>query len=304
MNAHLTRARAPIVLVATLCAATVGQHVSAARPSGPIAIGMTQSSAIVLRSDGRVISFDTTGKRKPDETFRVPPDFAASDLAVGATAKGPVICLLLNSKGTGKLASFVLQLYPDGKQVWAMLPSRGVYIGIALDAASRYAYVTNSTTNSVHQLEIGSESARAKQLIIPYGAEVLGAVSIDDRSGRLFVGDITGGLFVFRLGSGEELRRLRVQKASEIRAVAWHPTLRRLFVADASQETVRVLDPDDPDDTYEITHRAFRQPAGLSAAADGTMWGVDEGTQTLFQIVASQRVPARVLNLAQFSAEK
>ena len=299
MNTLLTRARSLAVLVATLALAAIGLPVSAALPSGPIAIGMTRSSeAIVLRSDGKVIAVDTTGKRKPDERFRVPSDFAASDLVVGTSAKGPVICLVLNSKGTGKHASFVLQLYSDKQQVWTMLPDRGIYIGIALDAESRYAYVTNSTTNSVHQVEIGRERAPVKQLAIMSDAEVLGGLAIDDRGERLFVGDITGGgFFVVRLGSNDQPRRVRVQDTSEIRAIAWQPALRRLFIADASQESVRVLDPEHPADTYEITHRAFRQPSGLSGAPDGTMWGVDEGSRTLFQLVASQRAPARVLNL-------
>jgi len=266
---------------------------------GPVAIAIGRSAeAIILRADGRLYSFDTQRGRTPNEFFRVPSDFAASDIGIASTANGQVKCLIVNSKSTSKYASFVLQLSADKKQVWTKLPDRGVYVGIAVESAGKFAYATNSTTNTVYRVELGNERGRVTPVASMPKAEVLGSMVLDEAGQRLFVADMTGGaVFMVSLGKKSEPRRVEVSSASEIRALAWQPAGRRLFVADAGQESVFAIDPERPTDVYEVTHKVFKQPSGLALATDGSVWGVDQGSRTLFQILANQRTAARTITL-------
>ena len=285
-------------LIAALFIAMAPDTLAGVSP-GPVAIAIGKSAeAVILRADGRLYSFDTQRGRTPNEFFRVPSDFAASDIGIASTAAGSVKCLIVNSKSTSKYASFVLQLSPDKKQVWTKLPDRGVYVGIAVDGAGKFAYATNSTTNTVYRVELGNERGRVTPVAAMPKAEVLGSMVLDEAGQRLFVADMTGGaVFMVGLGRKSEPRRVEISATSEIRAVAWQPAGRRLFVADAGQESVFAIDPERPTDYYEVTHRAFKQPSGLALAIDGSLWGVDQGSRTLFQILANQRTAARIITL-------
>lgn len=287
----------PVLIVALFV--TMTPDTLAGVSPGPVAIAIGKSAeAIILRADGRLYSFDTQRGRNPNEFFRVPSDFVASDVGVVSTADGTMKCLIVNSKRTDKYASFVMQLLPNKKQVWTKLPDRGVYVGIAVESAGKYAYATNSTTNTVYRVELGNERGLVTRVATMPKAEVLASMALDEAGKRLFVADITGGgVFVVNLARKSEPQRIDIPSASEIRAVAWQPAGRRLFVADAGKESVFAIDPERPADSYEVTHRAFKQPSGLALAIDGSLWGVDQGSRTIFQILANQRTAARIVTL-------
>ena len=257
-----------------------------ARDPGPIAISMTTANAgVVLQSDGRLIAFDANSNDQGKVLFRVPNEYLAADVATGSFGKGAVTCLTLNAKSASKYASFVLQLLPDGKQVWAWMPDRGVYIGVAVDAAAGVAYATNSSNSGVYRVKLGQEKGAVVEIARIIEAERLGAVALDQAGQRLFIADqVMGRLFVLPLASKSGATAIPVPGAEEIRAVAWSPVAKRVFVADAAQEAVWSVDPARPDNPVRIRDKRLREPAGLTVTRDGHVWLVDEGAHSVFQL--------------------
>lgn len=281
-----TPSRAAAAAAWLFCLAWLWAEAVAARAPGPIAIAMNGPQvALILRADGRVRRFDTATGSTGAEFYRVPADYMATDLAAAAPPDGPVVTVMLNAKSSATYNSFVLQVYPAGRQVWTWLPQRGVYIGVAVDTNGQYAYATNSTNNRIYRILIGDSNARVTEVAELADADRIGAVAIDTSGGRLFVADIAGGrVFVVPLAPSGPRSVIRLAGSAELRAATWSASARRLLVADAGAETIWVVDPDRDSEPFPIRDRRLRAPSGLTVTAAGQAWGIDEGRNAVFQL--------------------
>lgn len=259
---------------------------------GPIAIGMlTDTEAIVLQADGRVAALDVREGVVGTERYRVPPAFDAFDAAAGTFKSGPLMSLTVNRR-VSVSSSFVLQVMGDKREIWVSLPVRGVYSGIAVDSARGVAYVTNSSINAVYRVALGSEKAPVIEIATLARAQRVGALALDPVGQRLFIADTDAALLhVVSLGASRSNRSIPLGSVQEVRAVAWSRRDRRVYLADSAQETVWSLEPDAPAPRVQPTFRdtRFKEPAGLTVATDGTLWMVDEGARSAFQLSIDAR---------------
>ena len=297
---NLTR-RIGSLLALALFSAVAAPLSLGARDPGPIAIGMTNAnSAIILQSDGRLIAFDTKSHDAGKVLYRVPAAFQAVDVAAAPFRKGAITCFTLNAKPTPKPSvqsasasepapgSFVMQLMPDRREVWTWMPERGVYIGVAVDGDAGVAYTTNSTTGGVFRVVLGDQRAPVVEVARIIEADRIGTLALDAAGERLFVADIAmGRLFVVPLTPGRRMTTITIPDAEEIRAVAWSPLARKVFVADSAQEAVWSIDPERPENPVRLRDPRLREPSGLTTTRDGHVWLVDEGAKSVFQLSAA-----------------
>jgi DNA-binding beta-propeller fold protein YncE len=268
------------------------QASGASTASGPIAISMlTNAEAIVLDADGRVTALDVVEGVVGAETYRVPPAFEALDAAAAMSPNGPVMSFTVNRRGSDS-SSFVLQVMRDKREVWLSLPMKGLYVGIAMDPVSGVAYVTNASLNAVYRVPLGSEKAVVTEVATLAQAQRAGALALDTVGRRLFVADMDKALLhIVSLDGTKGNRSIPLGKIEEVRAVAWSSRDRRVYLADAAQETVWSLEPDAAAPQLQPTFKdkRFKEPAGLTVAADGTLWMVDEGARSAFQLSLGDR---------------
>lgn len=261
--------------------------------SGPVAISIGRApSALVLQADGRVVAFDTATRTVGSQVFRTPDGYQAPDLAAAAHDGGVILCLTLNRRTADDYASFVLQVLPDRRELWTWMPSRGVYVGVAVDSAAGYAYATNSTANEVLRIRLGRKEEPVLVARIN-DAERIGPIAVDPAGRRLFVAEIDAGrVYVVPIESRRAvrsaIRSLPLTEVDEARAVSWSPTAGRLFIADSGRESIWILDPERPGGVTRLKDKRLHAPAGLTVAPDGTVWVVDERARAAFDIHPSK----------------
>jgi len=265
--------------------------------SGPIALSTRQGSeGIVLQADGRAFAFDTSSGRIGDEVYRVPARYQAVDVAGGVVNGQPVLCFTLNVRSGKEQGSFVLQVGGAGQETWVWLPPRGVYVGVALDSVRGFAYVSNSTTNRIYRVRVGEKSSPGVLATIG-GAERLGAITVDGQSGQLYASDMGAQrLHSVDLRSGA-VKTIPLPGVEEVRAIVWHPPTRKLYIADSGNEVLWAVNPAaatlQPD--AFLRDKQVRQPAGLTAATDGSLWIADERARTIVQVSVPQKAVVRTV---------
>lgn len=282
------------IVACTALAALDARQTSSMRPpsagstygSGPIALSVREGSeALVLQADGKALSLNTATGAIGALIFRVPSGFQAADAAAGKVRGGLVTCFSLNSRSSKESRSFVLQIMPDGRQIWTWLRVPGVYVGLAMEPARGLVYVSNSSTNEIFAVTIGDQNARPERIAAIPDAERLGALAIAPATRRLYVADMSAPrLYTIEL-STRAVRAVNVS-VEEARALAWDGSTKRLFIADSGHETVWVVDPNAklPKAERVVNDKRLRDPAGLTVASDGTLWVADEATRAVFQI--------------------
>jgi sugar lactone lactonase YvrE len=257
-----------------------------------------QGVAHVLRTDGTLAGFDTASGALVGDVYRVPSGFQALDLAVGPAGRGVVRCLTLLRR-TSAPASFLLQIFEGGREVWTWLPSRGVYVGVAVDEKGEYAYVTNSTDKTIYRVTIGREKAPVETIVRLDDAERLGALALDPKGHRLIAADVDSDrIFLVAIGGPQASRVLKTQVTGDIRGLAWDPFAQRILLADSGRESLWAVDPARPGATpRRLTDKRFRDPSGVAVAADRTVWLVDEGAGSAFQVAPDLSAVRRAIEL-------
>jgi hypothetical protein len=253
--------------------------------AGPVAIAMDGGPlAHILQADGTVLTLDTRNGQVTVDPFRVPAGFQALDLGYAVASRGPWRCFTLLRR-TSEEASFLLQVFEDGKQVWTWFPARGVYVGVAIDGNAGYAYAVNSSDNVVYRTTIGDQSAPVQSVARVADAERLGALTLDTSGQRLIAGDVSDGrIYIVPLTDTRNVRTLDIKGVDDVRALAWHAPTRRVLIADSGGETLWVVDPDGVSRPRPLKDKRFREPAGLTVAPDASVWLVDERARSAFQI--------------------
>lgn len=290
--------------VLTAATALLAPQVMQARGAiGPIAISMKNArEALVLQSDGRVLSMETS-RRGVVERYRVPLRFQAMDLAVAGYDGGPEFCVTVNGR-TGKEGSFLLQVMPDKREVWTHLGGAGLLVGVAVDAARRVAYVTKPFENTVYRVPLGEEKARPVEVATFALADRIGPAALDAGRQRLFVADMDGSsLFIVALATGS-VQRVALSKVSEVRGLAWSASSETLYLADSGREAVWAVDiarNGRPSQAFKDTR--FGDPSGLAMASDNTLWLVDEEARTAFQLALTDRRVLSSISLAAPAAQ-
>ena len=256
--------------------------------SGLVAISMRgPDNAVVMQADGRVLAFDTARGVIVGEVYRVPRAFNAVDLAAGTWSGRSIICFSVNRQSVSERGGFLLQVFPNKTEIWAQLPTNGVYVGVALDAQKGVVYVGNSSNNVVYRVRLGHEKGAVSEVTTLGRAERIGAMAVDEAGEQLFISDMSlGELYVVALAQPHAVKSIPLPEVKEVRAVAWSPRDGRVYLADSGQETVwSVGVPPAPAQLKRLpSDAALRAPAGLTAAADGTLWLVDGRTRTAFQL--------------------
>jgi streptogramin lyase len=264
--------------------------------AAPGAIAMSEGGqAAVLMSDGRITAIDTSAGRLGRDIYQVPDGFDALDIASGRTKQGPVMCFTVNPR-SGRRSSYILQVFRDGREVWAYLSAPGVYVGITLDAENGVAYTTNGSNNVVYRVALGREKGSVTELATLSKAAQIGALSVDVEGRRLFVADL--GLSVMHVVPLDRAapRSIRLPEIRDVRALAWNAPERRLYMADSAREVVWSLDPASGAVQPAFRDRRFKTPSGLAFAPDGSLWMVDEIAVAAFQLSTADRRVVRALS--------
>ena len=278
-----------VVVTAALAVSWVAGAIHAGSATGPIAISMKSASeALVLQSDGRVLSMDTS-TRSVVEHYRVPLRYQPMDLAAVGYEGGPEFCMTINARG-GVGGSFLLQIMPDKREVWTHLAAVGLFVGVAVDAQQRVAYVTKPFENAVFRVPLGEEKATPTEVATFPLADRIGPAALDDAGQRLFVADMDGShVFVVTLAT-RAVRRVPLSKVSEIRGLAWNSASGLLYIADAGREAIWSIDVTRNNRQSQVfKDKRFGDPAGLAIAPDRTMWLVDEVARAAFQLALNER---------------
>jgi WD40 repeat protein len=311
----VNRAGRLVLTVATLCPALgVLAYGQASAPrqqqqqslvygNGPVALAMrNESEAVILQLKGRLSTFNVRRWMPGETLYSVPGDFDATDMTAASSGSRQFVCLVLDSHGSGSGKNFILQLV-NGREVWSWLNVKGVYTGVAIDAAQGFVYTSNSTTNGVYRLRLGEEKQTATLVVTFYEASRIGAIAVDPQGQRLFVADYDGRRIFVSDMKGGRIRTILAPELSEIRALAWDGRRRRLYIADSGSEGIWSV-PDDGSPQLLLRDRRFRQPSGLAIAGEDALIVADESSGSVFSVGTADGVVRQVAALSQGAAKK
>ena len=163
-----------------------------------------------------------------------------------------------------------------------------MYVGVAVDAGARVAYVSNISTAAVYRVAIGQKGP-ARYVGTVKGAERLGVVALDRNRRRLLAADArTGDVYALDLGAGASTK-VGSLPGSDIRAFAVGPDGRRLYVADSGQEIIWAMDLDAPAPLRGrplVRRGALEDPSGLAFDPKGRLWVTDAKARAVFRLSA------------------
>lgn len=270
--------------------------------SAPIAVSLRRpSEAIVLKSNGAVLSLDLERWSAPSMAFQVPADYQGTDIAAGIFKGAPTMCIVVNRTDRKAGDSYLLQII-GGRQVWTLLRPRGVYVGVAFDAERGLAYVSNSSTNQVLRIEVDKPAAPPSEVRrLLTATERIGAIALDADGQRLFTVDASGGLFAVNL-QDRTVRTIDAPGLVDVRALAWDRSSRRLYAADSGSETLWRVAPDrDRDRTQPelvLRDNRYRHPSGIVIRDQGSVLMTDESADVLLDVRTANGQPGKIVRTA------
>jgi DNA-binding beta-propeller fold protein YncE len=247
------------------------------------ALTFTGKAGVVLLSDGQLVAFDPITGAIGRRLYQVPFTHRALEAVAWNDAGQWMVCLpvFLQSGDSGR--SWLLQQGGD-RQFWTWLPTRGLYVGVGIDAARGVGYVANAGTREIFALPLSRRGAQTRYVGSVAQAGQLGATAFDPERRELFVSDAdTAAVYALSVDSGT-VRDAGAVRGGEIRAVAIDAARRRLLIADASQEAVWSLPLDGGAVARYSALPQFKDPTGVSVAPDGRVWVADAGAATVFRL--------------------
>jgi hypothetical protein len=255
--------------------------------------------SISALADGRIFGLDAakklcfiasnTGKIEMI-SINLDYPYQGFDLATGGSPMEPLI--FVATRGAEMPFPPIIQYTAAGQekrrwQIPVSFPS-----GLAYDTPRRLLYISTLQDVSIYRVDLNEPvGAKPRFLLQVSGAERLGAMAVDSSGSRLFAADpFSGTVYVISLASG--VSSTLASNLGEPTALAVGTGSNLLYVLDQMRRCVWTIRLDQglqkPVKFWSFPE--FRQPAGLTMDASGTVWIGDKSTKALFGRDATGKV--------------
>jgi len=269
----------------------------------PIAVAaLTGNRGVaVLSRTGEIWSVGPASKWEPKLEFRLNRAYSPADLAV--TTSGTTDRLLVTSTGyTGSSRSGRLEMFTLGAaspQQWPNVQGM-VLSGVSPDG--NIAYVGDALRGELLTIDLARTDAKPEYVAsLPSlkAKAIVGSVTVDRVNRQVFIADAAGSGNIYRLDQAAKKISLFAQGLNDPRALAVDAKGQRLLVADGLRRCVWAF----PLRSVAIAkagapwlvHKEFREPNGIAAADDGTIWVGDAAAGRLFNFNAATQQLTRTI---------
>lgn len=169
------------------------------------------------------------------------------------------------------------------------MPPDVLSVGIVIDPRRQLAYIANARAPEIYTIDLRQPRAFPRLFARVRGAGGLGPLALDERRQQLLVGDVIHGA-VHSVDIASRRAKTLARVSGEPSALAVDTGANHLYVADAtgSLQVIR-LDVSSPKAT-RLPVRGLREPRGVAAARDGTIWLGDADARALFAVSSSGTV--------------
>jgi len=272
--------------MAMIALAAAGLHGEASARPRLAALTFSAAGGIVLLTNGQVVSFDAATGAIGRRLFQVPLTHQALEAVAWEHRGAPLLCLPVYRRGGNTRESWLLQRSAE-KEIWTWLPSRGLYVGVGVDAARGVAYVANATTYEVFAVDLDRPGAEPRYVASIRGASQLGAAAFDPVGRELFVADADlPHVYGLSVDTGV-VREAASLDGAELRALAVGVTGRQLLMADAGHEAVWALPLAAEGGVTRFSGiTQLKDPTGIAVDSGGRVWVADAGTSSVFRLRA------------------